>query len=674
MKRYLLALMVSGGLAQAQFSDVPAGHWAREAITRLVAQGVISGFPDNRFKGDNPLSRYEAALMIYRVIRGLEADRLSPADLEVLSKAMLELRSELMRLGMQMEGLVTREELEEVQRKLALLEANQQGVDLAALQELRSLLEQTGLTATQALVQTNLALERIQALGGKIEHLERDLTLLRDQQTGSIQTLQASLSSLRSELSALQQELQTLAGRPTTPVSDPAFQLALNQQAERLAAFEQALTRLEREQTARQAALAARLLALEEAQRPRFSLEGSLAWRQGFGYALGREGPDSSAERVLGRLLLSTERGNNRFGLALYSGGGVGYTAVGLEARLDNLTVRTVWGAGGEYAYTLGYRLGVGESYLALRGQLASKNIPPQLAVPRVEAEVQGQWQVNFATFSRLAAAVRVGREAGGEVNSDYLLAKASTCALESSLLGAGLGMDLPFGYQGWLRFSQLEERTPPGCPTPLVLVRPVMEARLRSDGFLVSDVSYRTEGHRGDGLGQTFTRNVLEAEVGFRFAFGRAQIVPVVGYSRIWFSEIQGAAGVWPQTELDHPGRGDRTTYRLRLGFSGRFDPVQLEAEALWRNTTYPTYIASQYGGKGALIWRLDPLRLTLEGGFYAGSNFNLLTFTPIDTPGLNTSLGWLGLRLGWPQGEVSYSTDTAGGIRFGLRYNWQF
>jgi hypothetical protein len=674
MKRYLLFLIVSSGLAQAQFSDVPAGHWAREAVTRLVAQGVISGFPDNRFKGDHPLSRYEAALMIYRVIRGLEANRLSPADLEVLSKAMLELRSELMRLGVQMEGLITREELEEVQRKLALLEANQQGVDLAALQELRSLLEQTGLTATQALVQTNLALERIEALGGKIEHLERDLTLLRDQQAGSVQALQTSLSSLRSDLAALQQEVRTLADRPVTPVADPALQLALNKQADRLAALEQALVRLEREQAAHRAALNARLQALEEAQRPRFSLEGSLAWRQGFGYALGQEGPAVAAERVLGRLLLSTERENNRFGLSLYSGGGVGYTAVGLEAQLDNLSVRTVWGAAGEYAYILGYRLGTGESYLALRGQLASGGIPAQLVTPRVEAKVEGQWQVNFATFSRLAVAARVGREAGGEVESGYLLTRASTCVLESSLLGAGLGMDLPFGYRGWLRFSQLEERTPPGCPSPLVLVRPVMEARLRSDGFLVSDVSYRSEGHRGEGLGQTFTRNVLEAEVGFRFAFGRAQVVPVVGYSRIWFSEVQGEAGIWPQTDLDHPGRGDRTTYRLRLGFSGRFDPVQLEAEALWRNTTYPTYTASQYGGKGALIWRLDPVRLTLEGGFYAGSNFNLLTFTPIDTPGLNTSLGWLGLRLGWADGEVSYVTDTAGGMRFGLRYQWQF
>ncbi|MCL6568325.1 MAG: hypothetical protein K6T35_05480, partial [Meiothermus silvanus] len=74
------------------------------------------------------------------------------------------------------------------------------------------------------------------------------------------------------------------------------------------------------------------------------------------------------------------------------------------------------------------------------------------------------------------------------------------------------------------------------------------------------------------------------------------------------------------------------------------------------------------------ALTWRLEPLSLTLEGGYYLGSNVELRSFTPTDTPGAMGGLGWIGLRVGWPEGEISYASDSAGGVRFGLRYGLRF
>jgi len=35
----------------ARFSDVPAGHWADEAIHKLRKAGVLRGYPDNTFRG-----------------------------------------------------------------------------------------------------------------------------------------------------------------------------------------------------------------------------------------------------------------------------------------------------------------------------------------------------------------------------------------------------------------------------------------------------------------------------------------------------------------------------------------------------------------------------------------------------------------------------------------------
>lgn len=54
---------------QANFSDMPAEHWAAKAVTELVEKyGVMAGFPDQTFKGTRTISRYEAAAAFYKVM------------------------------------------------------------------------------------------------------------------------------------------------------------------------------------------------------------------------------------------------------------------------------------------------------------------------------------------------------------------------------------------------------------------------------------------------------------------------------------------------------------------------------------------------------------------------------------------------------------------------------
>ena len=80
MKKSLLVLTaaLSFGFAAAQdtapaapaqaptLTDVPAGHWAKDAIDRLVERGIILGYPDGTFRGTQNLTRYEAAVIIAR--------------------------------------------------------------------------------------------------------------------------------------------------------------------------------------------------------------------------------------------------------------------------------------------------------------------------------------------------------------------------------------------------------------------------------------------------------------------------------------------------------------------------------------------------------------------------------------------------------------------------------
>lgn len=40
------------------FTDVPAGHWAKDAVDLIVQKGLIQGFPDGTFRGNENLTRY----------------------------------------------------------------------------------------------------------------------------------------------------------------------------------------------------------------------------------------------------------------------------------------------------------------------------------------------------------------------------------------------------------------------------------------------------------------------------------------------------------------------------------------------------------------------------------------------------------------------------------------
>jgi S-layer homology domain len=60
--------------AQDALRDVPAGSWEYQAVQRLTADGIISGYPDKTFKGDRPLTRYEMAVIADRAVHALEAE------------------------------------------------------------------------------------------------------------------------------------------------------------------------------------------------------------------------------------------------------------------------------------------------------------------------------------------------------------------------------------------------------------------------------------------------------------------------------------------------------------------------------------------------------------------------------------------------------------------------
>ena len=96
----LAALTLSGAFAQEAFPDIPAGHWASEAVSRIADLGIVIGFPDGTFRGNEGFTRYQASLVVSRMLDVVNADiealsALHEADLATLRNALQELASDV---------------------------------------------------------------------------------------------------------------------------------------------------------------------------------------------------------------------------------------------------------------------------------------------------------------------------------------------------------------------------------------------------------------------------------------------------------------------------------------------------------------------------------------------------------------------------------------------------
>lgn len=82
-KTLLLAMTIAMGItasayAANPFSDVPAGHWAYDAVNKLAAEGVVEGYPDGTYGGDRLMTRYEMAQIVAKAMaKGANTDRLA---------------------------------------------------------------------------------------------------------------------------------------------------------------------------------------------------------------------------------------------------------------------------------------------------------------------------------------------------------------------------------------------------------------------------------------------------------------------------------------------------------------------------------------------------------------------------------------------------------------------
>src|SRR5580658_8115996 len=77
------------------FADVPADHWAYQAVDTLQKAGIVIGYPDGTYGGRRAMTRYEFAEAIARLLPLLNTDTSNFATKDDLAAAKADLQGKL---------------------------------------------------------------------------------------------------------------------------------------------------------------------------------------------------------------------------------------------------------------------------------------------------------------------------------------------------------------------------------------------------------------------------------------------------------------------------------------------------------------------------------------------------------------------------------------------------
>ena len=99
-------LGVTTAFAANPFSDVTPDSWAYQAVSQLAAAGIVNGYPDGTFKGQNDITRYEMAQMVAKAMAN--QDRANAEQQAMINRLADEFSSELNNLGVRVARLEDR--------------------------------------------------------------------------------------------------------------------------------------------------------------------------------------------------------------------------------------------------------------------------------------------------------------------------------------------------------------------------------------------------------------------------------------------------------------------------------------------------------------------------------------------------------------------------------------
>lgn len=114
MNKKLLKVAVTAAITAAfavpafanPFSDVEQGHWAYDAVESLAEAGIVEGYGDDTFKGEQNITRYEMAQIVAKAM----GQDLSGEHKATVDKLAREFSEELSSMGVAIEDLQAEQE------------------------------------------------------------------------------------------------------------------------------------------------------------------------------------------------------------------------------------------------------------------------------------------------------------------------------------------------------------------------------------------------------------------------------------------------------------------------------------------------------------------------------------------------------------------------------------
>ncbi len=92
-----LILAITAPVMARSFNDVPANHWAQDAVKQVAEAGIIRGFHDGNYQGEQPLSRYQMASVTAGILAEMEEgnNEINQDMMEVIDKLAQEFDKEI---------------------------------------------------------------------------------------------------------------------------------------------------------------------------------------------------------------------------------------------------------------------------------------------------------------------------------------------------------------------------------------------------------------------------------------------------------------------------------------------------------------------------------------------------------------------------------------------------
>lgn len=219
MKKILLVVLltVAAFVYARSFSDVPVNHWAYEAVTTLSKLGILSGMPDGTFQGNNPMTRYQVAVAMKKLLDYLTQ------QIEKSISTGGDLQSVVRRLST-VEDLISTA-LTRVQRNSEQIAASDQTLQtlLAEISNLKATIVDIAQVRkdmpTMIAASENKMMTMYNQLSSKVSAVERSVSDLQAQISnqvlaqlrGNIDAINANVSSISAKIDSLSARIDTVA-------------------------------------------------------------------------------------------------------------------------------------------------------------------------------------------------------------------------------------------------------------------------------------------------------------------------------------------------------------------------------------------------------------------------------------------------------------------------------